>query len=186
MIQTKYVNFSEDGTIIQGTLRRIEQISRVPCLYEQNIIEFNTKDREYFQTTIKNILLFSKYEEKCVYEITNSKIFENSASSPLDLINHMTPRIIHTLKKWDYQLIFITITEETNRRKLLDFLRNECLAFKLILIINQSTESILPIIQKNLTNTQSIVNVVGYREYYDENFDLIDQIYKVIKYRIMI
>lgn len=98
----------------------------------------------------------------------------------------MTPRIIHTLKKWDYQLIFITITEETNRRKLLDFLRNECLAFKLILIINQSTESILPIIQKNLTNTQSIVNVVGYREYYDENFDLIDQIYKVIKYRIMI
>lgn len=41
MIQTKYVNFSEDGTIIQGTLRRIEQISRVPCLYEQNIIEFN-------------------------------------------------------------------------------------------------------------------------------------------------
>ena len=188
MKELKIIPVSGCEEVMQVTLRDV--LKDFYLIFEENIVEYYSSDKEKLIQLIKNLKIYSKAEQQEIIEITPQPIFEHSYFiDSLSLMNQSYVNYfeLETVLKKDIEIMIIQGTEilQKNRKDLLVYFLQYTQTLRVILFLTEGTSAqLLPLVQSKCI-TLPMLDVVDLRKHYGRSYKNSEKIYQFIQFNLM-
>lgn len=178
----------EQKSVYQLTMRDVSFFSVI----EQNIIEIYSSNNIELTKTIKNQLfgLSASYSE--IYEIGRKQLFKGSKFSDSSMFNPSSTKyylLLNELLEQDVQLLIVqsdTFLKNHEQQVLSDIAATGTKLRMIIFLTHSDRPKILPVLNFVQINSLPIVDVLNYRNSFEQNYELLDRMYQSLIFNYMI
>lgn len=178
----------EQKDVFQLTMRQVSFFSVI----EHNIIEIYSCDNKELVKTIKQQLLGLADSYSDIYEIGSQQLFKNSVftnSNKLNPSNSSYYNLMNILLDQDVQLPIVqsnTFVSDYEQQILSDIAATATKLRMIIFLTHSDGPKILPLLNFVQINSLPIIDVLNYRNSFEQNYALLDRMYQSLIFNYMI